>query len=187
MIEAPAALRRRSSAGRRRPTRPSGSAGRRALRDGRQGEAVPRSPVRVTDARSGRRGRGRPPRALDACSPGTYIRALARDLGERLGVGGHWSAASHPQRRLRPPRSRALEASGPSGPKPPEPHSARLLRAIFPRSSSPPKGSRPAAGGRRCRRAPNHARGDWVTLPAHPTSMLALTGRVGPGGPGARP
>lgn len=23
------------------------------------------------------------------CSPGTYIRALARDLGERLGVGGH--------------------------------------------------------------------------------------------------
>jgi tRNA pseudouridine55 synthase len=23
------------------------------------------------------------------CSPGTYVRALARDLGERLGVGGH--------------------------------------------------------------------------------------------------
>jgi tRNA pseudouridine55 synthase len=26
------------------------------------------------------------------CSPGTYIRALARDLGERLGVGGHLAA-----------------------------------------------------------------------------------------------
>src|SRR5690606_9311320 len=27
-----------------------------------------------------------------ACSSGTYIRALARDLGERLGVGGHLTA-----------------------------------------------------------------------------------------------
>jgi tRNA pseudouridine55 synthase len=26
------------------------------------------------------------------CSPGTYVRALARDLGERLGVGGHLAA-----------------------------------------------------------------------------------------------
>jgi len=31
------------------------------------------------------------------CSPGTYVRALARDLGEKLGVGGHLSAL----RRLR--------------------------------------------------------------------------------------
>ena len=27
-----------------------------------------------------------------SCSPGTYVRALARDLGERLGVGGHLTA-----------------------------------------------------------------------------------------------
>jgi tRNA pseudouridine55 synthase len=27
-----------------------------------------------------------------ACSPGTYVRALARDLGERLGVGAHLTA-----------------------------------------------------------------------------------------------
>jgi len=27
-----------------------------------------------------------------ACSPGTYVRALARDLGERLGCGGHLTA-----------------------------------------------------------------------------------------------
>jgi tRNA pseudouridine55 synthase len=26
------------------------------------------------------------------CSPGTYVRALARDLGEKLGVGGHLTA-----------------------------------------------------------------------------------------------
>jgi len=26
------------------------------------------------------------------CSPGTYVRALARDLGEALGVGGHLTA-----------------------------------------------------------------------------------------------
>jgi tRNA pseudouridine55 synthase len=29
---------------------------------------------------------------LVRCSPGTYVRALARDLGERLGVGGHLAA-----------------------------------------------------------------------------------------------
>ncbi len=29
---------------------------------------------------------------LVRCSPGTYVRALARDLGEKLGVGGHLTA-----------------------------------------------------------------------------------------------
>jgi tRNA pseudouridine55 synthase len=38
------------------------------------------------------------------CSPGTYVRALARDLGESLGVGGHLVA-------LRRMRSGAFELS----------------------------------------------------------------------------
>ena len=55
----------------------------------RRGEAVPRAATRVTVhaievvAFAGDR------LEIDVrCSPGTYVRALARDLGEELGVGG---------------------------------------------------------------------------------------------------
>jgi tRNA pseudouridine55 synthase len=65
--------------------------GRRHYERARRGETVPRDPVAVT-VRELRVG------ALDAdgrfrlevrCSPGTYVRSLARDIGESLGVGGH--------------------------------------------------------------------------------------------------
>ena len=47
---------------------------------------------------------------LVTCSSGTYVRALGRDLGEALGVGGHLdSTAPDPGRLLR-----ALPGSGPS-------------------------------------------------------------------------
>lgn len=59
----------------------------------RAGRAVQREPVRVTvyafDLLS------RDQDLLDVevrCAPGTYVRALARDLGEALGVGGHLTA-----------------------------------------------------------------------------------------------
>lgn len=41
-----------------------------------------------------------PPRAVVvvACGPGTYIRAIARDLGERLGCGAHLSALTRIRR-----------------------------------------------------------------------------------------
>ncbi len=65
-------------------------AGRRSYSLARQGAAVAREPVAVTV------------HALDVvhaeadrvevevrCSPGTYVRALARDLGAALGTGGH--------------------------------------------------------------------------------------------------
>jgi tRNA pseudouridine55 synthase len=64
--------------------------GRRLYELARRGEAVPRQAAQVTV------------HAIDLiafegdrleievrCSAGTYVRALARDLGERLGVGGH--------------------------------------------------------------------------------------------------
>lgn len=67
--------------------------GRRAYDLARRGAAVPLAATPVTVHAielvelSGER------LALDVrCSPGTYVRALARDLGERLGTGAHLTA-----------------------------------------------------------------------------------------------
>ena len=71
--------------------------GRRAYDRVRAGEEVELAARQVTvsrfDVLGTRRGEG----AIDLdvvvdCSSGTYIRALARDLGEALGVGGHLTA-----------------------------------------------------------------------------------------------
>lgn len=71
--------------------------GRRAYDLARAGEQVELKSRRVTvsrfDARATRRGQGTI--ELDVvvdCTSGTYIRALARDLGRALGVGGHLTA-----------------------------------------------------------------------------------------------
>src|SRR5690606_1068833 len=72
--------------------------GRRAYRRVREGEQVTLAPRRVTifelDVRAIRRDT---PAVVDVdialtCSAGTYVRAVARDLGEALGVGGHLTA-----------------------------------------------------------------------------------------------
>lgn len=72
--------------------------GRRAYARVRAGEEVQLAARRVTvsqlEARALRRAQ---PGALDvdvevACSSGTYVRAIARDLGAALGVGGHLTA-----------------------------------------------------------------------------------------------
>jgi tRNA pseudouridine55 synthase len=67
--------------------------GERAYRAARQGRAVTLEPVRVHIAEL-RLGAWAPPLAeLEvACSTGTYVRALARDIGEALGVGAHLTA-----------------------------------------------------------------------------------------------
>lgn len=72
-------------------------AGRRAYDLARAGEQVELTSRRVTvsrfDVRARRRGKGTI--ELDVvvdCTSGTYIRALARDLGRALGVGGHLTA-----------------------------------------------------------------------------------------------
>jgi tRNA pseudouridine55 synthase len=75
--------------------------GRRAYARVRAGESVELAarPVRVERfevlARREGSDEGLPVVDLDVsvrCSSGTYVRALARDLGERLGVGGHLTA-----------------------------------------------------------------------------------------------
>jgi tRNA pseudouridine55 synthase len=63
----------------------------------RQGEEVQLEPRRVTISRIDVLGIARSGDLVDvevevACSSGTYIRAIARDLGTALGVGGHLSA-----------------------------------------------------------------------------------------------
>lgn len=69
-------------------------AGRRAYDLAREGVEVELKPRDVTVSRFEVLAMRRGPDAIDLdvvvdCSSGTYIRALARDLGEGLGVGGH--------------------------------------------------------------------------------------------------
>jgi len=65
-------------------------AGERSYRLARQGEAVTLAPVEVRLHRLDLLGIDLPDVTVRATvSAGTYIRAIARDLGEALGVGGH--------------------------------------------------------------------------------------------------
>jgi len=72
--------------------------GRRAYARVRAGQDVTLPARRVTVSRLEPRGWRRPaPHLLDVdvaveCSSGTYVRAIARDLGAALGVGGHLTA-----------------------------------------------------------------------------------------------
>jgi tRNA pseudouridine55 synthase len=71
--------------------------GQRAYKRVRAGETVELAARRVTVARLDLLATRRHEQATDldvdvACSAGTYIRALARDLGAALGVGGHLTA-----------------------------------------------------------------------------------------------
>ncbi len=64
--------------------------GRRLYELAREGEVAARPPARVqVGAFEVLAVRDDEVDALVRCSPGTYVRALARDLGESLGVGGH--------------------------------------------------------------------------------------------------
>lgn len=71
--------------------------GERAYKRVRDGETVDIPARRVTISRLDVLAIRRNPEGLDididvTCSSGTYIRAIARDLGTRLGVGGHLTA-----------------------------------------------------------------------------------------------
>lgn len=80
--------------------------GRRLYELARRGEAVARAATPVTIHALELVSRSGPDLELDvSCSAGTYVRALARDLGERLGTGAHLAA-------LRRTRSGAFEIAG---------------------------------------------------------------------------
>ena len=71
--------------------------GRTAHRAARAGEPLELAPRMVTvdgiDVLGIERGEGRVDVRIDLrCGPGTYVRSIARDLGERLGTGGHLHA-----------------------------------------------------------------------------------------------
>ncbi len=67
--------------------------GRRLYELARRGEAVPRAAAPVTVFGLELLGTdGGRLEVVVRCSPGTYVRALARDLGERLGTGAHLAA-----------------------------------------------------------------------------------------------
>ena len=67
--------------------------GERSYQLARKGQAVERSPLPVTiQALEVTAVAGPVVQLRVRCSPGTYVRALARDLGEALGVGGHLTA-----------------------------------------------------------------------------------------------
>ncbi len=99
-------------------------AGRIAHRSARAGEALelPSRPVRVDgiDLLGIERGE----RTVDVrfdlrCGPGTYVRSIARDLGERLGCGGHLQALRRTEAAglyardgIGPERLEALAADG---------------------------------------------------------------------------
>jgi tRNA pseudouridine55 synthase len=79
--------------------------GRRLYEIARRGESVPRAATPVTvSALDLLRIEGERLEVVVRCSPGTYVRALARDLGERLGTGAHLTA-------LRRTRSGAFDLS----------------------------------------------------------------------------
>lgn len=68
-------------------------AGERMYAAARRGEAVERTPVAVTIHSIRVLRVDLPEVEIEVhCSSGTYIRAIARDLGEALGVGGHLTA-----------------------------------------------------------------------------------------------
>jgi tRNA pseudouridine55 synthase len=79
--------------------------GRRLYELARRGESVPRAASRVTVHAVRLLARdGHMLEVAVCCSAGTYVRALARDLGERLGTGAHLTA-------LRRTRSGAFDLS----------------------------------------------------------------------------
>ncbi|GAA2086941.1 tRNA pseudouridine(55) synthase TruB [Pseudolysinimonas kribbensis] len=108
--------------------------GRRAYARVRDGEDVQLAPRRVTvsrfDVLAERRGDG----VVDLdvivdCSSGTYIRALARDLGAGLGVGGHLTALRRTAIGPFPiPDAVPVDAIGPSALRTP----ASIATALYP-------------------------------------------------------
>jgi tRNA pseudouridine55 synthase len=98
--------------------------GRRLYELARQGVDVEREAAEITVHAFAVRGfEGDRVEVAVTCSPGTYVRALARDLGEALGVGGHLVA-------LRRTRSGEFSLEGAVDGAAPSPEWERALRPL---------------------------------------------------------
>ena len=97
------------------------------------------------------------------CSTGTYVRALARDLGAALGIGGHLTAL----RRTRVGPFTLAEAQGLDGPAPAVTPIAEVARRCFPSLDLTAEQAADVAYGRRLRA---------TQLPADRTAVFAPDG-----------
>lgn len=123
--------------------------GKRAYALARAGEEVQLAERPVTvhefEVLGVRRGRWLDVDVRVACSSGTYIRALARDLGQRLGVGGHLTSL----RRTRVGAFRVDEASTPDEPRPLR--AVDVATSLFPRLTLDAQATADLANGKRIR------------------------------------
>ena len=106
-------------------TRARASRSRASPRDGRD----PR-------ARAARMERAAMPTLDVACSKGTYIRALAEDIGEALGCGAHLAALRRTARRLSHRRRGDARSARGAGPRPSATHGCCRWRSLVARSAA---------------------------------------------------
>ncbi|HOC13801.1 MAG TPA: tRNA pseudouridine(55) synthase TruB [Propionicimonas sp.] len=115
------------------------------------------------------------------CSSGTYIRALARDLGERLGVGGHLTALRRTRIGAAEQADIRLDAAGLAGDARPEAIGmVQLARDFFPVAEVTAEQASDIGFGRSLR----------LAVPADPTAMVygdQLLALYRPDGEVARP
>jgi tRNA pseudouridine55 synthase len=169
-------------------------AGRRSYERARAGEAVELPPRRVTIheviAHAVRREQG----FLDVdvsvrCSSGTYVRAIARDLGAGLGVGGHLTRLRRtrigsPERGVGLAEAGSLETMAERGEVPLLPM-GEAARRFFPCVTVSTEESTAVSHGRRLDlAAPDDPAADPLAVLGPEGALLALYRRAGPGSDG---
>jgi tRNA pseudouridine55 synthase len=163
--------------------------GRKFYEMARKGEDVPRAPKKVTVTRFDLHPRGE--KEVDfalSCSSGTYIRSIAHELGEALGVGAHLSSL----RRTRVgdfdladaiPLATFEEAEEDVRVAPPHAIPLAMIPFSFPKMTVASLEAWKIRQGQAIPARLEGAEGDWVSLLSPDGQMLAL-GQVTPIGTG---
>ncbi|HET9793167.1 MAG TPA: tRNA pseudouridine(55) synthase TruB [Thermoanaerobaculia bacterium] len=163
--------------------------GRKFYEMARQGETVPQAPKSVTVSRFDLRLRGE--KEIDftlSCTSGTYIRSIAHELGESLGVGAHLSAL----RRTRigdfaladaVPLATFEAAEEDVRVAPPHAIPLAMIPFTFPRMTVASLEAWKIRQGQAIPARLQGAEGDWVSLLSPDGQMLAL-GQMTPVGTG---